>query len=160
MPELRSGARRGLRSNKVDNVQAADPVGSPAVPTARGRAARRGGAAAGRVNKAAIKGIGRSSPEHRGKRLKAIDIDLQTDLRGKNLPEAVAVEAVICRAQEDHCLRKAVDRAARLRMDGDSADKFAAAEDDATTTPVPERVRLLFSDVFLILSLHGVSFDR
>jgi hypothetical protein len=45
-------------------------------------------------------------------------------------------------------------------MDGDSADKFAAAEDDATTTPVPERVRLLFSDVFLILSLHGVSFDR
>lgn len=138
MPELRSGARRGLRSNKVDNIQAADPVGSPAVPAPRGRAARRGGAAAGRVNKAAAKGRGRSSPEHRGKRLKAID--LQTDLRCKNLPEAVAVEAVIGTAQEGLCLSKVADRAASLRMDGDSADKFAAAEDDATATPVPERV--------------------
>ena len=138
MPELRSGARRGLKSNKVDNVQAADPVGSPAVPTPRGRLRRFGGAAAGRVNKVAAKGRGRSASKHRGKRFKAID--LQTDLPCKNLPEAVAGEAVIVRAQEDLCLSKAADRGPSLRMDGDSGDKFAVAEDDATATPVPERV--------------------
>ena len=141
MPELRSGARRGLRSNNVDNVQAADPIGSPAVPTPRGRLGRLGrfgAAAAGRVNKVAAKGRGRSASKHRGKRFKVID--LQTDLPCKNLPEAVAGEAVIVRAQEDLCLSKAADRGPSLRMDGDSGDKFAVAEDDATATPVPERV--------------------
>ncbi|PAN44587.1 hypothetical protein PAHAL_9G055900 [Panicum hallii] len=147
MPELRSGARRGLRSNKVGNVQAADPVGSPAVPTPRGRVGRFEGAAAGKVNKVAAKGRGRSASKHRGNRLKAID--LQTDLPCKNLPEAVAGEAVIGTAQEDLCLSKAADRAASLRMDGDSADKFAVAEDDTTTTPVPERVQVGNSPEYL-----------
>ncbi|CAN6281036.1 unnamed protein product [Urochloa humidicola] len=105
MPELRTGARRGLRSNKVDNIQAADPVGSPAVPTPRGRAGRRGGAAAGIVNKTAAKGRGRPASKHKGKRLKAID--LQTALPCKNLPEAVGGVAVISTAQEDLCLSKA-----------------------------------------------------
>jgi len=123
MPELRSGARRGLRSNNVDNVQAADPIGSPAVPTPRGRLGRFGAAAAGRVNK--------------------------TDLPCKNLPEAVAGEAVIVRAQEDLCLSKAADRGPSLRMDGDSGDKFAVAEDDATATPVPERVQVGNSPEYL-----------
>ena len=77
--------------------------------------------------------------EERG--LKAID--LKTDLPCNNLPEPVAGEAVIGTAQKDLCLSKAAARAANLRMAGDFADKFAVAEDDATASPVPERVWIL-----------------
>jgi hypothetical protein len=92
----------------------------------------------GRGNKAAAKGRGRSASKHRGKGLEAID--LQIHLPYNNLPEpVVAGEAVICTAHKDLCLGKAADRAAILRMVGDM-DKFAVAEDDATTSPVPERV--------------------
>ena len=141
MPEFRSGARRAcLRSKKADNVKAADPFGSPAVPPPQGRARRRGGAVAGsgRGNKAAAKGRGRSASKHRGKGLEAID--LKTYLPCNNLPEPFAGEAVIGTAQKDLCLSKAAARAANLRMAGDFADKFAVAEDDATASPVPERV--------------------
>lgn len=76
--------------------------------------------------------------EERGSRC----VDLQTDLPCNSLPEAVAGDAVIGTAQKDLCLSKAADCAASLRMAGDSADKFAVAEDDSTTTAtaVPERV--------------------
>ncbi|CAD6207035.1 unnamed protein product [Miscanthus lutarioriparius] len=134
MPELRSGARRAcLRSKKSDNVKAADPVGSPAVPPPQGRTRRRGGAVAGsgRGNKAAAKGRGRL-------------ICLATT--SLNL---VAGEAVIGIAQKDLCLSKAAARAANLRMAGDFADKFAVAEDDATASPVPERVQVGNSPEYL-----------
>ncbi|OQU90848.1 hypothetical protein SORBI_3001G060100 [Sorghum bicolor] len=148
MPQLRSGARRAcLRSKKVD--KAADPVGSPAVLPPQGRARRRGGVVpgSGRGNKAAAKGRGRSASKHRGKGLEAID--LQIHLPYNNLPEpVVAGEAVICTAHKDLCLGKAADRAAILRMVGDM-DKFAVAEDDATTSPVPERVQVGNSPEYL-----------
>lgn len=102
-----------------------------------------GGVAAGRGNKAAAKGRGRSALKHRGKGIKVID--LQTDLPCKNHPEAIVGEVVIGTAQEDLCLSKAANKAASLRMHGDSADKLAVDEDDTTSTPVPERVRLISS---------------
>ena len=74
---------------------------------------------------------------------------MRTDLPCNNLLEpVVAGEAVIGTAHKDLCLSKAADRAASLRMVGDT-DKIGVPDDDATTSPVPERVWLLFSYVFL-----------
>ena len=126
------------------------------MPPPQGIARRRGGAVAGsgRGNKAAAKGRGRSASKHRGKGLEAID--LQTDLPCNSLPEpVVSSEAVIGTTHKDLCLSKAADRAASLRMVGDT-DKFAVPEDDATTSPVPERVWLLFSYVFLYMLCNFV----
>ena len=120
--------------------------------------ARRGGGAvagSGKGNKTTVKGRGRSASKHIGKGLEAID--LQTDLPCNSLLEpVVSSEAVIGTTHKDLCLSKAADRAASLRMVGDT-DKFAVPEDDATTSPVPERVWLLFSRC---VPLHGVQFCR
>ncbi|KAL5219150.1 hypothetical protein ABZP36_019834 [Zizania latifolia] len=60
-----------------------------------------------------------------------------SNLPCQDLPEAR--EAVTGRAQKDLGLNKVADGAADLIMDGESGDKFAASEDETTTTPVPER---------------------
>ena len=125
------------------------PVESPAVPPPQGIARRRGGAVAGsgRGNKTVVKGRGRSASKHIGKGLEAID--LQTNLPCNSLPEpVVASEVLIGTAHKDLCLSKATDLATSLRMVGDT-DKIGVPDDDATTSPVPERVWLLFSYVFL-----------
>ena len=119
-------------------------------------ARRRGGAVAGsgRGNKPAAKGRGRSASKHTGKGLETID--LQTDLPCNSLLEpVVSSEAVIGTTHKDLCLSKAADRAASLRMVGDT-DKFGVPDDDATTSPVPERVWLLFSYVFLYMLCNFV----
>ncbi|NP_001389231.1 casein kinase 1-like protein HD16 isoform 2 [Oryza sativa Japonica Group] len=139
MPELRGGVWRArLRSKKVYDVQDADPAASPVSPAPRGRTGRRGGAAAGRGNKTVAEGGGRKALKPRGKGCRAVD--LCKDQPCKDLPEVIARKAVTGKAQEDLGLNKVADRAANLMMDGESGDKFAAAEDESTTTPVPERV--------------------
>ncbi|VAI37856.1 unnamed protein product [Triticum turgidum subsp. durum] len=142
MPELRSGVRRArLRSSRLEDVQAADQVATPVLPAPRGRGGRRGGgAAAGRGNKkAAAAGRGRPAPKARGKRVEAIDL---TDQPFEDIPEAIVGEAVAVTAQQDLALNKVADRAANFKMEGASGDRLAAAEDEATTTPVPERVQV------------------
>ncbi|KAF7061414.1 hypothetical protein CFC21_068109 [Triticum aestivum] len=142
MPELRSGVRRAcLRSSRLEDVQAADQVAAPVLPAPRGRGGRRGGGgAAGRGNKkAAAAGRGRPAPKARGKRVEAIDL---TDQPFEDIPEAIVGEAVAATAQQDLGLNKVADRAANFKMEGASGDRLAAAEDEATTTPVPERVQV------------------
>ena len=141
MPELRGGVWRArLRSKKVYDVQDADPAASPVSPAPRGRTGRRGVAAAGRGNKTVAEGGGRKALKPRGKGCRAVD--LCKDQPCKDLPEVIARKAVTGKAQEDLGLNKVADRAANLMMDGESGDKFAAAEDESTTTPVPERVQV------------------
>jgi hypothetical protein len=65
---------------------------------------------------------------------------LETDQPSQDLPEAVAVDAAVARARQDLALNKVAEAAANLKMEGASGDRLAAAEDEATTTPVPERV--------------------
>jgi hypothetical protein len=140
MPELRSGVRRArLRSSRLEDVQAADQVATPVLPAPRGRGGRRGGGgAAGRGNKkAAAAGRGRPAPKARGKRVEAIDL---IDQPFEDIPEAIVGEAVAGTAQQDLGLNKVADRAANFKMEGASGDRLAVAEDEATTTPVPERV--------------------
>jgi len=142
MPELRSGVRRArLRSSKLEDVQAAEQVAAPVLPAPRGRGGRRGGRAAGRGNKkAAVAGRGRPASKARGKGIEVVDF--QTDEPLQDLPEAVAGEAVAGTAQQDLALIKVADRVAKFNMEGASGDRLAAAEDEATTTPVPERVQV------------------
>uniref|UniRef100_A0A0E0D838 non-specific serine/threonine protein kinase n=1 Tax=Oryza meridionalis TaxID=40149 RepID=A0A0E0D838_9ORYZ len=141
MPELRGGVWRArLRSKKVYDVEDADPAASPVSPAPRGRTGRRGGAAAGRGNKTVAEGGGRKALKPRRKGCRAVD--LCEDQPCKDLPEVIARKAVAGKAQEDLGLNKVADRAANLMMDGESGDKFAAAEDESTTTPVPERVQV------------------
>nr|XP_051177808.1 casein kinase 1-like protein HD16 isoform X2 [Lolium perenne] len=138
MPELRSGVRRArLRSD----VQAADRVAAPVSPAARGGRGGRRAAAAGRgYKKAPAAGRARAAPKARGKGIQAID--LETDQPSQDLPEAVAVDAAVARARQDLALNKVAEAAANLKMEGASGDRLAAAEDEATTTPVPERVQV------------------
>uniref|UniRef100_A0ACD5WB88 Uncharacterized protein n=1 Tax=Avena sativa TaxID=4498 RepID=A0ACD5WB88_AVESA len=140
MPELRSGVRRArLRSGKVDDVQAAERVAAPVLPAPRGRGGRRGGGAAGRGNKKApAAGRGRPAAKARGKGVEPVD--LETDQPSQDL-QAIAAEVVAAaRAKQDLGLKKVADAAAK--MEGASGDRLAAAEDEATTTPVPERVQV------------------
>jgi hypothetical protein len=65
---------------------------------------------------------------------------LETDQPSQDLPEAVAVNAAVARARQDLALNKVADAAANLKMEGASGDRLAAVEDEAMTTPVPERV--------------------
>ncbi|KAG8061251.1 hypothetical protein GUJ93_ZPchr0003g18415 [Zizania palustris] len=139
MPELQGGVWRArLRSKKVYDVQATDLVASLVSPAPQGRTGKRGGAAAGRGNKKTAEGRGRKALKASGKDFRVAD--LHTNLPCQDLPEAR--EAVTGRAQKDLGLNKVADRAADLIMDGESGDKFAAAEDETTTTPVPERVQV------------------
>ncbi|WVZ60841.1 hypothetical protein U9M48_010808 [Paspalum notatum var. saurae] len=102
-----------LRYNKTDNVQVSEPVGCLAVPAPQRRAGRCGSAAACRGSKAVARGRGRLASKHRGKGFKVIDP--HADLPCNNLPETVAGEEVINKAQEDLCLSKAADPSANLR---------------------------------------------
>ncbi|KAL5209253.1 hypothetical protein ABZP36_004876 [Zizania latifolia] len=139
MPELGSGVWRArLRSKKVYDVQVADPVASPISPAPRGRTGKRGGAAAGRGNKTTAERRGRKALKPRY----FSAVDLHTNLPCQNLPEAIVREVVPGRAQKDLGLNKVADGAAGLIMEGESGDKFAAAEDETTTTPVPEQVQV------------------
>jgi hypothetical protein len=63
---------------------------------------------------------------------------LKTDEPDPEIREAIARE--LAARAKDRALNKVADAAANFGMEGASGDRLAAAEDEATTTPVPERV--------------------
>ena len=155
MPELRSGARR---SKRLGDLQ---PAAQPAFqeenwlvqqPT-QNRTRRRGGGR-GRGNAAAVaKGPSAATPARpaaagRGRGIRLIDLDPEPPC--EVLPQAVAPGAV------EPALNRVEGAADKdIAMDGGSADKILGAEEETSTTPVPERVSscllILFYYKFLVL---------
>jgi hypothetical protein len=96
--------------------------------------------------KAPAAGRGRAAPKARGKGIQAID--LKTDEPDPEIREAITRE--LAARAKDRALNKVADAAANFGMEGASGDRLAAAEDEATTTPVPERVCLLIFSMHLL----------
>lgn len=118
MPELRSGARR-LRQPNPQAIDQAENIELPRQPATR----RRGGGR-GRGNAAPPRPTGAAAGRGRGVRL----IDLEAEpVVGE--PAFNQVEGVA--ADKDNA------------MEGGSADKVVGVEEDLSSAPVPERVKLM-----------------
>ena len=142
MPELRSGARR---SKRVDDLYPApQPIDHgdnwllPAQNRTRRRAAGRG---RGGGNAALAKGPSPAVPTRptaaaRGRGIRLIDLDPEPC---EVLPEAVALGAA-----EPLYNQVEVVADIDIGMEGGSADKVMGVEEEASTTPVPERVCLVY----------------
>uniref|UniRef100_A0ACD5UYX8 Uncharacterized protein n=1 Tax=Avena sativa TaxID=4498 RepID=A0ACD5UYX8_AVESA len=146
MPELRSSTRLArLRSRKLEDQQPAEPpVAKPVLPAPRKRIpipAVRGRNAAG--------GGGRRGPSRPIK-----------DPYFEDPPKVVSAATLVSEAKNpaskkvaDYSQKK--DKVAEcvaskgLRMDGESAEKLVGAEDESTTAPIPERVHVGNSPVYL-----------
>ncbi|KAG5583356.1 hypothetical protein H5410_053983 [Solanum commersonii] len=148
MPELRSGARRSKRLG--DLQPAPQPVGHEenlALPTQNRTRRRGGGGGRGRGNATAIgKGPsgtrGRPSGAGRGRGIRLIDLDPEPLCEG--LPQAAPVGVA------EPAFNR-VDGAAdkNIAMDGGgSPDKVMGVEEEAGTTPVPDRVQVGNSPVY------------
>lgn len=147
MPQLRSSARLALlRSRKLEDQQPAEPpVAKPVLPAPRKRIpvpAVRGRYAAG--------GGGRRGPSR-----PAIKEPYFEDP-----PKAVSARTSVSEAKNpalnkvaDNCQKKAKVAEGLagkgVRMDGESAEKLVGAEDESTTSPIPERVHVGNSPVYL-----------
>lgn len=161
MPELRSGARQArLKSKKLDDIPPASQPFEQAenwLPTPN-RTGRRTGAGRGRGANAATVAKGpaatpvRPTVAGRGKGIRVIDLD--PDQPCEALPGAAAGGI------QDFFLNQAAEVAADkdLVMEGGSAEKLVGAEDEPTTTPVPERVTFPCCLYFDILELSFVPF--
>ena len=141
MPELRSGVRQSrLRAKKVEDLVAQDPTDNlvVAAPTVAGRRGRgRGG-----------RGGGRGAARGRGGRGRGVPvIDLDPDQPCEVLPGAGVGGRAAGGAQP---IQDFADKV--VKMDGGSAEKIAAGEDEGTTSPVPEKVR---SSYAVLLALFG-----
>lgn len=145
MPQLRSGARRSKRLGELQPAsQPADQGENLLVPT-QNRPRRRAGGGRGRgANAAAVaKGPSAAIPARptgagRGRGVRLIDLDPETPC--EVLPEAIAVgvgEPVLNRVEA------VADK--DIAMEGGSGDKIMGVEEDASATPVPERVSSHFS---------------
>ncbi|CAA0837516.1 Protein kinase family protein [Striga hermonthica] len=138
MPELRSGARRSKRL--VDLQPAPQPANQEEnfVTPAQNRTRRRG---RGRGNAAAVgKGPSAATPARptaagRGRGLRLIDLDPEPPCEA--LPQAVGVGAG---EPAFNRVEGVADK--EIPMDGGSADKVMGVEEEAGTTPVPERVQV------------------
>lgn len=147
MPELRSSTRQArLRSKKLDDLQTAEPPAKPAPPAPQ-RAAKRAPTRAARGRKGAA---GKGVPPAPKPRRKGVQIaDLEADPACEEPPKAVkklevapkAVKGLQAAAPKNPPLKK-VPEVGVLKMDGESAEKIVGAEDESTTTPVPERVQV------------------
>ncbi|KAI3474582.1 hypothetical protein Pfo_029584 [Paulownia fortunei] len=138
MPELRSGARR---SKRLGDLQ---PAPQPAnqeenfIAPAQNRTRRRG---RGRGNAAAVaKGPSAATPTRptaagRGRGIRLIDLDPEPPC--EVLPQAVGVGAG---EPAFNRVEGVADK--EIAMDGGSADKVMGVEEEASTTPVPERVQV------------------
>lgn len=136
MPELRSGVRQSrLRAKKVEDLVAQDPTDNlvVAAPTVAGRRGRgRGG--------------GRGAARGRGGRGRGVPvIDLDPDQPCEVLPGAGVGGRAAGGAQP-------IGADKVVKMDGGSAEKIAAGEDEGTTSPVPEKV---CSSYAVLLALFG-----
>ena len=150
MPELRSGARRSKRLGDLQPGPQPVDQGENWAEPAQNRTRRRVGGGRGRGGNATGLGKGsspavptRRTAAGRGRGARLIDLDPQPcDL----LPEPVAL-----RAQEPVYNNVEVVANNNIAMEGGSGDKGVAAEEDASTTPVPERVSSLFRIASLAL---------
>ncbi|CAI9787585.1 unnamed protein product [Fraxinus pennsylvanica] len=144
MPELRSGARRSKRLSDLQPApQHPDHEENFVAPT-QNRTRRRG---RGRGNAVAVgKGPSAVTPSRptaagRGRGTRFIDLDLEP--HREVLPQAVALgpgEPVFNR------IEGIADK--EIAMNGGSADKIMGVEEEASTTPVPERVQVGSSPVY------------
>lgn len=148
MPELRSGARR---SKRLDDLQ---PPPQPVDQTenwllpAQNRTRRRVGGGRGRGNATAVAKPGiptRPTAAGRGRGIRLIDLDPEPC---EVLPEAAALVAA---EPVYNPLEVVADK--DIAMEGGSADKILGVEEEASATPVPERVSciclLLFLGLFI-----------
>lgn len=147
MPELRSGARRSKRLGDLQPGPQPVDQGENWAEPAQNRTRRRVGGGRGRGGNATGLGKGsspavptRRTAAGRGRGARLIDLDPQPcDL----LPEPVAL-----RAQEPVYNNVEVVANNNIAMEGGSGDKGVAAEEDASTAPVPERVQVGNSPVY------------
>ncbi|KAF7015685.1 hypothetical protein CFC21_029461 [Triticum aestivum] len=147
MPLLRSSTRQArLRFRKLDDQQA-EPAVKP-VPPAPQRAGKHVHIPAARGRKGAP--WRRVVPAPRRARKGAEVVDLDANLGSEHLPKAVAIHAVVCESK-DPALNKVAQGVGNkgLRMDGESAEKLVGAEDDSTIAPIPERVHVGNSPVYI-----------
>ncbi|KAE9465969.1 hypothetical protein C3L33_02146, partial [Rhododendron williamsianum] len=156
MPELRSGARRSKRLGDLQPTpQPVDQVENWLLPS-QNKTRRRIGGGRGRGSNAPLaKGPSVAKPVRpteggRGRGIRLIDLDPEPPCEVR--PEAVAIgvrETVLNRAG-----------VADIAMEGGSADKMMGVEEEASTTPVPERVTS-FSIIFPICDMYlAMSFIR
>lgn len=145
MPELRSGARR---SKRLDDLQ---PPPQPVDQTenwllpAQNRTRRRVGGGRGRGNATAVAKPGiptRPTAAGRGRGIRLIDLDPEPC---EVLPEAAALVAA---EPVYNPLEVVADK--DIAMEGGSADKILGVEEEASATPVPERVQVGNSPVYKI----------
>lgn len=148
MPELRSGARRSKRLGDLQPTpQPVDQVENWLLP-AQNKTRRRVGGGRGRGGNAPVANgpsaakLVRTTVGGRGRGIRSIDLDPEPPC--EVLPEAFAVgvgEPVLNRVG-----------VADIAMEGGSADKMMGVEEEASTTPIPERVTsFLFSYLWCVL---------
>ena len=136
MPELRSGARRSKRLDDLQPPQPIDEEDNWVLP-AQNRTRRRVGGR-GRGNAAGVaKGPSSAVPTRptaagRGRGVRLIDLDPE--------PCPVLPEAGPLAAAEPAFNRVEVVADKDIAMEGGSPDKIVGVEEEASTTPVPERV--------------------
>lgn len=139
MPELRSGARQArLRSKRLDELQPPAELGQPAnpVPPPQNRTGRRAGTGRGRAAAKGGPSNARQTAAGRGRGGgRVIGLDLEQ-------PCEVPREQAIGGADEARAARQEAPLNKNLVMEGGSADKLAGPEEEASATPVPERVGL------------------
>ncbi|KAL6532943.1 Casein kinase 1-like protein hd16 [Orobanche gracilis] len=144
MPELRSGARRSKRLGDLHPPPQTANQEQQDLSPAQTRTRRRG---RGRANATAVaKGPSAATPARpttagrgRGVRL----IDLGPEAPCEVLPQTVGLKAA---QPAFNRVEGVADR--EIAMDGGSGDKIMGVEEDASTTPVPERVQVGNSPVY------------
>lgn len=151
MPELRSGARRSKRVDDLYPTPQPIDQGENWLLPAQNRTRRRVGAGRGRGggNAAAVaKGTSPAIPTRptaagRGRGVRLIDLDPEPC---EVLPEAVALRV----AAEPLINQVEVVADIGVGMEGGSAEKVNGVEEEASTTPVPERVCPVYLLLFLV----------
>ncbi|KAG8367995.1 hypothetical protein BUALT_Bualt16G0130600 [Buddleja alternifolia] len=144
MPELRSGARRSKRLGDLHPAPQTANQEEKFVAPAQNRTGRRG---RGRGNAAAIaKGpsaatLARPTAGGRGRGARLIDLDQEPPR--EVLPQTVGLGAA---EPAFNIIEGIGDK--EIAMDGGSGDKLIGVEEEASTTPVPERVQVGNSPVY------------
>ncbi|KAL0338051.1 UNVERIFIED_CONTAM: Casein kinase-like protein HD16 [Sesamum calycinum] len=144
MPELRSGARRSKRLGDLQPAPQTANQEEKFLAPAQTRTRRRG---RGRGNAAAIaKGPSAATPARptaagRGRGVRLIDLDPEP-------PREVLPQTVGLAAAEPAFNRIEGVANKEIPMEGGSGDKIMGVEEDASTTPVPERVQVGNSPVY------------
>ncbi|MQM12203.1 hypothetical protein Taro_045119 [Colocasia esculenta] len=151
MPELRSGPRQGrVKSKRLDDIpqqQAVEQAENLVLP-ATNRTGRRVGVGRGRGNVATVaKGpstLVRPAVGGRGRGIRVIDLDPDQPCGVfPGAPFEIAQDPILNQAAE-----RPVDRV--VAMEGGSAEKLVAAEEETTAAPVPDRVQVGNSPVYKV----------